>query len=182
MASRKRTATRDPEKTSVDYNPPGEHHDLAEALFWQQPRFTRWALAQVPRWAAPYQISLQQMVILHLVRTEGLTLADLSRRLRVAATVITGLVDRLERQRLIRRQPHPTDRRINQLVLTDEGEALGLQLEKAAISAVARELEAFTAQERATLSAYAELLDRLIAQLVAARGPATTRGARRSEW
>src|SRR4051794_37128637 len=82
----------------------------AEALFWLPPRFTRWAMARVPQQASAGELSLQQLTVLNLVRTEGVTLAELARRTMVAPTVITGIVDRLERQGLIRREADPRDR------------------------------------------------------------------------
>jgi DNA-binding MarR family transcriptional regulator len=42
----------------------------------------------------------------------------------VHQTTITLIVDQLEKRGLARRQPHPTDRRINLAVLTPAGRAL----------------------------------------------------------
>src|SRR5262245_42635697 len=100
--------------------------EQAESLFWVQPRFTRWAMARVPHQPDAKDLSLQQLTVLSLVRTEGLGLAELARRCMVAPTVITGIVDRLERQGLIRREADPRDRRVNRLVLTEAGRELSL--------------------------------------------------------
>ena len=54
---------------------------------------------------------------------EGLTLGDLSRRMMVSNGNITGLVERLVESGHILRVPHPTDRRIAYVRLTEAGHA-----------------------------------------------------------
>jgi DNA-binding MarR family transcriptional regulator len=49
---------------------------------------------------------------------------ELGSRLTVTGASITGVLDRLERDRLVSREGHPTDRRANMVRLTDEGEDL----------------------------------------------------------
>ncbi len=46
---------------------------------------------------------------------------ELARSLHIDASNLTSLVDRLEERGLVRRRPDPDDRRIRQLVLTDDG-------------------------------------------------------------
>jgi DNA-binding MarR family transcriptional regulator len=50
--------------------------------------------------------------------------AELSAKLTVTGASITGVLDRLERDRLVSRENHPTDRRANLVRLTEEGETL----------------------------------------------------------
>jgi len=54
----------------------------------------------------------------------SVTQNDLSTRLTVTGASITGVLDRLERDNLVARESHPTDRRANLVRLTDEGEQL----------------------------------------------------------
>lgn len=54
---------------------------------------------------------------------DGITMGELSRRLMVSNGNVTGLVDRLERQGLIRRWPSPEDSRVWLVALTDRGRA-----------------------------------------------------------
>ncbi|MDP9398089.1 MAG: MarR family transcriptional regulator [Actinomycetota bacterium] len=49
---------------------------------------------------------------------------ELASRMACDPSNVTGLVDGLERRGLVARQPHPEDRRVRQLVFTDEGERL----------------------------------------------------------
>jgi DNA-binding MarR family transcriptional regulator len=54
----------------------------------------------------------------------GITPRALSDRLEVTSATVTGLLDRLERDGLIVRQPHATDRRTHTLTTTTAGEQL----------------------------------------------------------
>ena len=53
---------------------------------------------------------------------DGMTLGELSQRMMVSNGNITGLVDRLVEQGLIRRRPLPHDRRVQIVSLTTEGQ------------------------------------------------------------
>jgi DNA-binding MarR family transcriptional regulator len=53
---------------------------------------------------------------------DGMTLGELSQRMMVSNGNITGLVDRLVEQGLIRRRPLPHDRRVQMVSLTPEGQ------------------------------------------------------------
>jgi DNA-binding MarR family transcriptional regulator len=141
----------------------------AESLFWLPPRFTRWAMARVPQQAEAGDLSLQQLTVLNLVRTEGVTLAELARRTMVAPTVITGIVDRLERQGFIRREPDPRDRRVNRLVLTDAGTQTSIAVEKSLAAEVATQMTEFSDEELAELARGLELLEALTNRLSGSR-------------
>jgi len=54
----------------------------------------------------------------------AVTQNELGTRLTVTGASITGVLDRLERDNLVARESHPTDRRANVVRLTDDGEAL----------------------------------------------------------
>lgn len=53
-----------------------------------------------------------------------MTMRELAERMSCEPSNTTFVVDKLEKQLLIERHPHPTDRRAKQLVLTAEGTAL----------------------------------------------------------
>jgi DNA-binding MarR family transcriptional regulator len=55
---------------------------------------------------------------------DGLTFVELSRRLLVTAGNLTGIVDRLHAEGLVRRAVHPADRRAFRLTLTPKGRRL----------------------------------------------------------
>ncbi|SDM37690.1 MarR family winged helix-turn-helix transcriptional regulator [Allokutzneria albata] len=56
--------------------------------------------------------------------TGPMTLSELAERMSCEPSNATYVIDRLQRQGLVERRPHPTDRRAKQLVLTAEGTAL----------------------------------------------------------
>jgi len=58
----------------------------------------------------------QRLVMNALVNTQGISLKQLSEAVSLAHSTVSGIVDRLEKQGLIERQTHPTDRRITLLV------------------------------------------------------------------
>lgn len=63
-------------------------------------------------------------LIVTVGEASGIRMRDLAERLGVTGRAVTPLVDRLEREGLITRQPDPDDRRAFRLTLTDKGENL----------------------------------------------------------
>jgi DNA-binding MarR family transcriptional regulator len=61
----------------------------------------------------------QQSAMQVLVQSVGLSLKDLSKELRLAHSTVSGIVDRLEKQGLVKRQTDEADRRVAKLVVTD---------------------------------------------------------------
>jgi DNA-binding MarR family transcriptional regulator len=59
---------------------------------------------------------------------EPMSMSGLAERLGIDASYVTAIADQLEERGLIERQPHPTDRRIKSLVLTDEGRRMRDQI------------------------------------------------------
>ena len=81
------------------------------------------------------ELSLARFDLLaQLVREDGQTLAQLSRRMLVTAGNLTGLVDRAERDGIVERRPDPNDRRLTRVSLTTRGQ-------KVASKAIARHSE-----------------------------------------
>jgi DNA-binding MarR family transcriptional regulator len=66
----------------------------------------------------------QSAMLSVLLRNGPTKMSDISRVLRVTKSNITFLVDKLEEQDLIGRQPDPDDRRVMKIYLTDEGRSL----------------------------------------------------------
>jgi DNA-binding MarR family transcriptional regulator len=70
-----------------------------------------------------WDISPSQFNVLNLLygTPEGMSQSDLSRLLIMHRSNATGLIDRLERRLLVRRQSHPSDRRAYRVVITPAG-------------------------------------------------------------
>lgn len=58
-----------------------------------------------------------------------LAMKDLGRRMHCDPSFVTMLADMLEKRGLARREPHPADRRVKNLVLTEDGVALKRRIE-----------------------------------------------------
>ena len=72
--------------------------------------------------------SAQSSVVRTLFKNGPLSSADLSRKLYVTPSNITGIIDRLDKKGLVERIPQATDRRVVRIQLTAQGHALGEQL------------------------------------------------------
>jgi DNA-binding MarR family transcriptional regulator len=113
------------------------------------------------RVANRWNLTLPQFEVLaELARADarGFTFVELSRLLLVTSGNLTGIVDRLEEQRLVERAPDDKDRRVIRVALTSKGRrvtALMLPAHAADIE------EILSFMPRAALTALSELLGRL---------------------
>ena len=92
---------------------------------------------------------------------DGLSQQALGEKLGVFASRLVGLIDDLERLRLVERRASPTDRRSHALHLTEEGRKILEQLERVSSEHQAAICAALDDVERAQL---AELLRRIAAE------------------
>ncbi|GAA5229766.1 MarR family winged helix-turn-helix transcriptional regulator [Arthrobacter cryoconiti] len=67
---------------------------------------------------------LEMLRLLSFSRDGTLPMASASARLQVHPTSVTNVVDRLEKDGLVRREAHPTDGRATLIVITDSGYTL----------------------------------------------------------
>lgn len=114
---------------------------------------------------------------------DGATLTELARSIFASNTNVTGLVDRLERDRLVERRRDPDDRRAQLVVLTARGRAA---LERAWERHPAMLEAAFSGLAERERRALGALLERFVASLSEAdpipgrvRATAGRRAARR---
>lgn len=78
---------------------------------------------------APMGVSLlQHEIMLNLLRTPGLPQRALAERCFSAKSGISMLLDRMQKDGLVDRQPHPQDNRARSITLTDSGRALAEDL------------------------------------------------------
>lgn len=72
-----------------------------------------------------YGLTPQQFCLLRFLWEEdGISQIELSTRSQIDRTTIGGLIDRLEQSGLLKRLPHPDDRRAYRIYLTAEGQRL----------------------------------------------------------
>lgn len=80
--------------------------------------------------AEHHDLTLNQLVaVQHLRKVERCTTSELGVRLDVTSGAVTCLVDKLEERRYVQRVPRVNDRRVIDLCLRPEGEALAEQLQ-----------------------------------------------------
>jgi len=84
-------------------------------------------LARVEAVLKPYAITFARyevLMLLHFSRRGSLPMALIGERLQVHPTSVTNAVDRLQTAGLVRRTPHPDDRRSTVVELLDAGREL----------------------------------------------------------
>lgn len=85
------------------------------------------ALSRVEAVLRPFDVTFARyevLMLLHLSRRGSLPMRTIGSRLQVHQTSVTNAVDRLEEAGLVRRVPHPTDRRTTLVELTSDGTQL----------------------------------------------------------
>ncbi|MGN6693088.1 MAG: MarR family winged helix-turn-helix transcriptional regulator [Aquihabitans sp.] len=95
-------------------------------------------LSRVDEALRPWSLTFARyevLVLLHFSREGVLPLGKMGDRLMLHQASITNLVDRLEQQGLVRRVPHPTDRRTTLAELTDDGRTTVADATKAVVAA-----------------------------------------------
>jgi DNA-binding MarR family transcriptional regulator len=92
------------------------------------------------------------LVLLLFSRRGALPLGTMGRRLMIHPTSVTNIVDRLEEQGLVRRLPHPTDRRTTLAELTEDGRRLAKRA-TTAVNGVRFGLDGLTADDLRRLTA-----------------------------
>ncbi len=101
-------------------------------------------------------------LLLALWEAEGLSQAELSRRLHIEAATTTNTLRRMERDGLVERRPDPRDRRTTRVHLTSRGRALEGPLSGAAKTVNASAIRGLSTEEAAELH---RLLGKMTASL-----------------
>ena len=110
---------------------------------------------------APFDISAPQLFVLSSVANrEADSAAGLCKSISYDPGAMTRMIDRLQQKGLVRRVPHPDDRRAMNLELTVAGKALFPQLVSAKDRVQAQFLRGFSEDDARTLEA---LLHRMLA-------------------
>lgn len=97
----------------------------------------------------------------------SLSPCDIGEQLSVTRGTVTGLIDSLERQRLVRRLPHPKDRRMLVVELTDEGRGMLERIMPEHERGMAELLACLSDSEK---TAFAEVLGKIQGHLAAEGG------------
>jgi len=80
-----------------------------------------------------YGVTPPQFTLLAILwKRDGLSQVELSQKTEIDRTTLVGIIDRLEKSELIKRQSFPGDRRAYRIFLTDKGKGLEEKLCQAA--------------------------------------------------
>ncbi|MBU7581174.1 MAG: MarR family transcriptional regulator [Porphyrobacter sp.] len=115
----------------------------------------------------------QARLLLALERTPDQNQAFYAERLEIEPITLTRIADRLEEAGWVERQADPADRRARILHLTDKSRGIVTRLRITVESLFEDMLTGFDAAERAM---FAQMLDRIAANLIAARQPEVRHG------
>ena len=129
------------------------------------PILRKWVTGRVHCAGADACLSLRQYAALSGIRQGASSPGELARLWQVTPAVITGVIDRLERRELVRREPDPDDRRRLRLALTDTGLAASAHVERVLTEELAVQLSRATPHELAELGRALDLLQRTFAAL-----------------
>ena len=109
----------------------------------------------------------QWLVMTRLHRKPGLSQSELAELLEVEKATAGRLIDRLEANGWVERRPDPSDRRVNRIYMTQEGEKIDRMIRPVARAMVEEELTALSPADREKLL---DLLILLKRQLTAMAG------------
>ena len=113
------------------------------------------------RFFREFGISDVQFNVLNLLKFQsgesgGLNQAELSRMLLVNRANVTSLIDRMERDGLVRREDDPNDRRTNIIRLTKKGEKLLEKIEKPYVNEFKTVMKSLDQKDMKKLNDYME--------------------------
>lgn len=111
------------------------------------PRWKKWLVVSISD-AGVSPARIQLLNVLRCSAEGGQKMTALSAALGVTPRNITALVDGLEHEGLVSRRPHPEDRRVTCIDLTDEGSALTERLWTTYVSDTAAVFEVLTEREQ----------------------------------
>src|SRR5215470_3630328 len=115
----------------------------------------------VPELSEPALSDTQLAALATLERHGAMTPGELAEHEKVQPPSMTRVISVLVESQLVRREPHPSDRRQVVLTATEEGRDLVLKARQRREAWLARRLNELSPAERATLRAAAPILEKL---------------------
>jgi DNA-binding MarR family transcriptional regulator len=100
-----------------------------------------------------HDLTPQQAVLMFSLLDGPVGMAELSDRLHIEKSTLTGLVDRAERRRMVHRTPDPADRRALRVALTADGREIAVTSYRAITEALLGHIAGLPADTQAQLRA-----------------------------
>lgn len=150
---------------------------FADRLMELMPKLMREMHAYERNFFTEGSITLPQLWALDYLSSQGsCTMQQLSHAMHCGRPATTGLVDRMARLRLVRRERSRKDRRVVNVLLLPKGKAMVREIDRTRRRMTVRLFSRMTLQDRRQ---YLDIIERLVDQFApAAQGPAR-RGGRR---
>lgn len=124
-----------------------------------QPKFSRF----FTRILTQAHLSLPQFALLsQLVNQNSMSMTEMGTRLHITKPAVTNLADRLEKNKFLKRLPHPSDRRISLLQIKPRGKKLVHRTQAESLSFLLKALNSLSVAERKTITRFYGLLSRAI--------------------
>lgn len=117
-------------------------------------------------------VTVPQMNALEeLAREDGLSLKELSARMGLSHSTVSGIVDRLQKKGFVGRTPDSTDRRYSRIFLSEEvKDYVRVEVPSRRLGPIPKALELASAEEREQILAGVGTLRRLLEAVVSAGG------------
>lgn len=102
---------------------------------------------------ACYKLTVPQYITLQALMPEenGATMSQLADASFQVAATMTGIIDRLVEQKMVKRTPDPLDRRAQRVILTPTGKNMLAEIEQRRRARMQQILETFSTEERIVL-------------------------------
>ncbi len=124
-----------------------------------QPKFSRF----YARLLARANLSFPQYALMNQLLNRGeVSMTEISAKLQISKPAVTSLVDRLEKNKLLKRISHPKDRRISLLQIQPKGEKIVREAQADVLHFLLKTFEALSAGERRTITRFYRLLSQTL--------------------
>lgn len=128
-----------------------------------QPKFSRVYACIL----AKANLTLPQYALLsHLIETGKTAMTETSCKLHVSKPAITNLVDRLEQKKLLKRIPHPKDRRIYLLEIQPKGEKIVRDIQAQVLTLLLKTLDQLNTAERKSVIRFYALISKTLDEML----------------
>ena len=112
-------------------------------------------------------ITLPQYALLNqLMASEAMPMTQASKELHISKPAVTNLVDRLEKNKCIKRLPHPKDRRVYLLQIQPKGEKMVRRIQTYVLHILLKTLTQFSPAEKRTINRFYACLSETMGEVL----------------
>jgi len=122
--------------------------------------------------AAQFGLTGPQLTVIKLLEELGdLSLSSLSERIRAQNSTVTGIIDRMEREGLVKRERSTTDRRVVYIRLSEKGQTLAREIQVEPMEIFRGALTSLSHEDLAALLSILTKLQKSVLSRVEMGGP-----------